>query len=225
MDDKKKYGRLIIISLVLLSMFTMTGYSQPLSFIPNGLTVEAGTGHNQLFWDYRDDYESGSADRKEFFLTPHIRLSYLFNLAENISILPFISYNRFGGKSAEKANGYKDEFWINALSGGSFIQYKVSTFNIGAGIKYNYHISAANRHYGYINDIIGTDRTWEKEDADFMFTKGSVDGGIRAEYNITKHFLVSAEGWFGFTSLEKSSSDKNIDIRQNHYRIMFGYRF
>ena len=185
--------------------------------------LEVGAGHNQLFWKVETSHQT--KDRLEFSVTPMVRISYHRYLGKHIYLMPFIGYNKFGGRSKKKANGYKDEYWIYAIDCGGIILFQIATIKLGMGFKYNRHLKAINRFYGAVNDPPETVRVWRERDAMYFFSKYSYDAGLRVDHLFFEHFIIAVEGWFGMINFEAEKYEEFISIHQNHYRIIVGYRF
>jgi hypothetical protein len=50
-----------------------------------------------------------------------------------------------------------------------------------------------------------------------------LDAGIRLEYLSLTGMSLGTEGWFGISDLGKD--EYSIFVKQNHFRILVGYRF
>ena len=147
---------------MMLLLFVGSSSAQLARSFPGGLGIELGAGHNQLFWDVKGSDVSG--DRLEFSLTPTARVTYLLMVAEPFDLVPFVGFNRFGGKSSEKPSGYKDEYWFDAIEMGLSGQYHIDHIRIGVGLKVNWHISATVRSFGSAADPTGSNRSWNETD-------------------------------------------------------------
>ena len=215
--------RKIIIIMILFISSTL--YSQSL----NGLGIELGAGHNQLFWETADGLE---ANRTQFWITGNIKCVYDIELSKNISVIPFIGYNRFGGKSdigpGPGGTGdveYQDKIWIDALDGGFHLLYRYQKFRFGPGLKYSRHLKASSKASGVTTDSSGVTRTWESEgnnDIMFFFRKNSYSLSLRADYRLGRHVYFAFESWFGQGHLESPDWEDIITIKQNHYRLLLG---
>ena len=184
-----------------------------------GLGMELGAGHNQLFWKA----ESKQADRTRFSLTYNFKCIYNIDTVKDLSIVPFIGYNRFGGISAEEPNGYKDKYWIDAIDGGFFLLYGYDNIRLGTGLKYSRHLKATTCAYGRIVDPPDTQRSWEEYDVMYFFKKYSYSISLRADYNLNNHVFIIFESWFGLNNFAHRDLDNILTIKQNHYRLLVGF--
>jgi len=214
---------LTILFLLHLFIFHRESAAQIVQPFPHGIGFEIGGGHNQLFWNLIGSDVSG--DRIEFSLTPTVRVTYLLAVAEQADVEPFVGYNRFGGVSTEKSNGYKDEYWFDAVEFGFSGIYNLAGFRLGVGVKVNWHMSATINSFGSLTDPASSDREWKETDliSEWNFPRWSSDIGGRAGYQVDQ-FLFSAEAWFGITDLLHGSIfDGAAEARENHYRVLVGY--
>lgn len=196
----------------------------------HGFGIEIGGGYNQLFWEATElDGSKINANRTAFSLMPSARLSYDFNIFKKINLYSFIGYNEFGGYSTLGPSDfilnpdyrYKDQITFKNIESGIFGTYPVSHFVIGVGTKVNYHFDFEQKSY-HENHPQGING-WHSSDFSFFFKDWSVDAGIRLEYPIFKSVILTMEGWFGLTDLGKDQYP--IFVRENHFRILLGYRF
>lgn len=95
------------------------GWAQLSSILADGLGVEIGIGHNQLFWQADEiDGTTNSLDRTAFSVLPSARIYYTISISANTKLYTFLGYNEFGGRSAEGPHPsftnddvlYKDRF-------------------------------------------------------------------------------------------------------------------
>jgi hypothetical protein len=199
-------------------------YAQWVQPFPDGLGIEVGGGHNQLKWHVNASPPFTTASdhpRQEFSFTPIFRLSYQFNPFQLGQLLAFIGYDKFGGKSASDPAGYKDEYWISAVDIGLIGAYRIADFTFGPGLKYNRHIKKTIRSYGLYGQT--SQRSWAENDETIFLKDFSYDLGGRISWEIL-HWSLSGEAWFGITRLEKDQLTGALDIRENHFRILVGYR-
>ena len=211
-------GKIIVTSIILILFLSLSSilHSQSLK----GLGIELGAGHNQLFWKA----DIGEANRTKFFLTYTLQFIYDVSIFNRFSIIPFIGYNRFGGKSDEKPNGYKDKYWIDAIDGGFHILYKYNKIRFGTGLKYSRHVRAISESYGSITDPPDAQRSWKKdEDVMFFFKKYSFSVLFRTDFKLYRHIFFIFESWFGLNNFANKNIDDIVTIKQNHYRLLFGF--
>ena len=197
--------------------------SQIFRSFPEGIGLEAGGGHNQLKWHVNAIHPSAAGDfnRQEFSLTPIVRLTYGIYPESFFRIYPFVGYNRFGGRSAEMSYGYKDEFWIDAVELGLIGTYVVDDYEFGVGVKHNRHIKMIQRYYGTAGQ--GSNRSWQEQEETIFFRNYSSDVGIKLTRNLS-HWSISGESWFGISHIDTEFVNELVDIYENHFRILIGYR-
>ena len=116
---------------------------------------------------------------------------------------------------------YQDQLKFRNLEAGLIGLYNISDLRFGIGAKGNYRIGLEHRYY-YENHPQRLDG-WRSDDVSYYFNNLSVDVGIRLEYPIFRNILLASEGWFGITDLSKE--EHNMFVRENHFRLMVGYRF
>lgn len=141
----------------------------------------------------------------------------------------FLGYNEFGGHSKLDESDafldpnvrYQDEYKFRSIEAGFLGTYPISSLHIGIGAKVNYHFDIEQRYY-YENHP-GGQNGWQTDDDPFFFNDWSLDAGVRLEYPIYQSFILGTEGWFGITDLGKNKYP--IFVRENHFRLMIGYRF
>ncbi|MEX0720732.1 MAG: hypothetical protein WD059_08705 [Balneolaceae bacterium] len=227
---RKFVYKTFVITLLMLGSASSSIYAQEASAFFRGLGIEIGGGYNQLLWEATDvDGGKESYDRTAFSLMPSIRISYEFDVFSKINLHPFIGYNEFGGHSKLESVDwflnsdvlYKDQYRFRNLEFGIYGTYSISRINMGAGFKLNYHLEIEQKNYyeNHPQDING----WRTSDNSFLFKDLSLDAGIRLEYPIIQKVKIGAEGWFGITDLGKE--EYPIFVRQNHFRLLIGYRF
>jgi len=190
---------------------------------PHGLGVEVGAGHNQLLWHARAVpglSQEIDASREEFSVTAIFRLHYEFYPLDGVQILPFVGYNKFGGASATMASGYRDKYWIQAVEIGSFATYAFNDVRVGIGYKYNRHVSMTVRYYGSLYET-GT-RSWQEEVEKIFLKKYSSCITPRGSKALS-HWRLSAEAWFGISSLQQDYLDDVLAIQENHYRVILAF--
>ena len=213
----------VLYPFILLVIFSTTGFAQVFLPFPHGFGIEIGGGHNQLLWHLNPDPPftlESDYPRQELSFTPTIKLHYEIHPFVDVQLLPFVGYNQFGGRSPEKSNGYKDEFWFHTVEFGLISTYAIGDLRIGIGAKHNRHVNLRHRFYGTLYQI--TPRNWQEEEETIFLKKYSSDLGVRASW-VLSHWILSGEAWFGISSLEKDNLDSYIDVRENHFRILLGY--
>jgi len=208
------------------------------SIVPDGLGIEIGIGHNQLFWEAADiDGSTNRTNRTALSIMPSARIFYATSITSSVGLYSFFGYNEFGGHSEENQHSsftdaevlYKDRFRFQNLEAGILGLYRISGFNIGLGAKVNHHLKITQRHY-FQNHPQGQDG-WGTSEVEFFFKDRSFDGGIRIEYLIFNRVTLGGEGWFGISDLSEFENDLSdadevsMNIRQNHFRFLLGYRF
>ncbi len=210
---------LIIFSVIIAYNITLAQVFRP---FPEGLGVEFGGGYNQLRWHINPSPFSSERDfaRQAFSLAPTVRLKYAIHPNDRIELTPIIGYNRFGGKSAEQSDGYKDEIWFDVFEVGLIGSYDFESWNLGGGIKYNHHNNIYQRHFGSVGQL--SNRTWEEDDFAWFFRGDSYHLGLRVSRSYGQ-FSVSAESWFGITQLEADGFNDAVNIHNNHFYILVGY--
>jgi hypothetical protein len=211
---------------ITLFLFLLPGFSYSQSFL-KGLGFEVGGGYNQLFWKApspvpESDYLS--RNRTAFSLTPTLRLKYEVSLSSDLSVSPFVGYNRFGGESQRWSNGYQDEIWFDALNTGILVSYQVSRVSLGLGYEINRHIKATGRFLASADQPASSNRSWTEFDWTNMFARWSQDLGVRVTYQLSR-FSFSLESWYGLTPLQGMNGFAPAAIRQNNERILLGYTF
>lgn len=232
---KFKIQFLVVTVLFLLPQIASAQLS---SIVPDGLGIEIGIGHNQLFWQAEEIDESTiRANRTALSIMPSARIHYTTSVTSSVGLYTFFGYNEFGGHSEENQHSaftdaevmYKDRFRFQNLEAGIFGLYRISDFNVGLGAKVNHHLEITQRHH-FQNHPQGQDG-WGSSDVDFFFKDWSIDGGIRIEYLVFNGITLGGEGWFGISDLSDSNNDLSgvdevsMNIRQNHFRFLLGYRF
>lgn len=216
---------------ILLICFSNSGKAQGITD-NSGLTLELGAGYNQLLWQATDFTGTSEANRTKFSIMPTARLGYLFPISTNIGLHPFAGYNEFGGHdelhnlSPDPTNPffYKDQFRFQNIEAGIFGFYKVGEFRLGVGSKVNRHLKITQRYYWENNN--GNPDGWHTNENPQSLQDWSMDAGIKTEYETAIGILIGAEGWFGLSNLAKQKYEESVQmkIRQNHFRIIVGYR-
>jgi hypothetical protein len=184
-----------------------------------GLGIEVGGGSNQLFVQN----DSLSKNRTRFVLTPEVRIKYAYSFSANLNTLVFIGYTRFGGQSDDLPNGYKEEYWFDAVNIGVFLNYQYLFASIGIGYEANRHLKVFERWYGITNDFIASNEIWREADFTEKYSSWSHDIAFR----ISAYWLpmnLTFETWFGLTNLFNNVANSNINIRENHFRLLLGYQ-
>jgi len=161
---------------------------------------------------------------------PSARIHYTVSVAKDAGLYTFFGYNEFGGHSVESQHSsftnpdvlYRDRYRFQNLEAGILGLYHISGFNVGLGAKVNRHLKIT-QHYHFQNHPQGRDG-WGSSEVDFIFKDWSIDGGIRIEYLVFKGITFGGEGWFGISDLSDVDNDL-MNIRQNHFRFLLGYRF
>jgi hypothetical protein len=210
-----------IIVFALSFVISHTTLSQPLL---SGLGLEIGGGYNQLFSQSSIPIpitNDTKFDRIQFALTPEVRLKYNFQIIENVNCIPFVGYNRFGGKSEDSHPGpngsdyAQSDIWVDALEIGLFTTYALSDFSFGIGYK-------ANRNFKVMGWYTFPNAPTWNIDFTPSFPTFSHDVGFRVSYRLS-NYNIAAESWFGVTDLGGTGYLVQTDIRQNHFRILVGY--
>jgi hypothetical protein len=147
--------------------------------------------------------------------------------AENFTNLSATNLPKVPFFIQETGNKY---YYIPSLEMGSFFNFPIKNFQIGVGLKGQYHLKLWTNDYYLKGEIVSTNPLiYNTEnvyyDLKTMFTRLSADAGFRVQYNWNR-FLIAAEGWYGMTNISKFEYD-GIDYRQNatNVRLMIGYRF
>lgn len=65
---------------------------------------------------------------------------------------------------------------------------------------------------------------WNTSEIEYFFKDWSIDAGIRMEYLHATGISLGVESWFGLSSLEDDDEIFPMNIRQNHFRVLIGYR-
>jgi len=222
LGNVKRTSVIIMVCLVFAPVLLNAQWAGP---FPEGLGIEIGGGHNQLLWHVNAEPPFVTASdhpREELSFTPTVRLTYELSPFEDAQLLPFVGYDKFGGKSGEDPDGYKDEYWISAVDVGVLAAYRAGQFTFGPGLKYNRLIKETVRSYMAPTGQTSP-RRWVEDDASFFFKNFSYDVGARVSLEVS-HWSVSGEAWFGITRMEKGEFDNLLDIRENHFKILVGYR-
>lgn len=209
--------------LILIVLFEGHAEAQDFARFPQGFGIEIGAGYNQLLWRAKPvmgvtpgmDYH-----RREFALTPTIRVCYDFYPISVLQVHPFVGYSQFGGKSETSSAGYRDEIWIHALEFGLVMSYGVGDLRLGGGIKYNRHFNVRHHYYGTVYQT--TPRSWEVEEDAIFLQRNSLDCGPRISWLLSR-WSFSVEAWIGVTALQRDELDEYLAIRENHYRILVAY--
>lgn len=219
MSEKNKHTLFVGLFLLILPL---SAFGQNSSNSLLNIGVELGGGYNQLF------IQSNSPamhDRTAFSFMPSARLSMHIPTYSIFSLYVFAGYNEFGGKDSGDypAGGvrFSSQVKIQALDFGMFGLFQISEFKIGFGAKYNHHLTFSDR-YVYFHSASAD---WDWRNYDTFFADSSIDGGLRAEYAIQDRFTIGAESWFGLTDLQnESEAAQHMSFRQNHFRLLLGYR-
>jgi hypothetical protein len=221
----------ILILSFLLSGISFSALAQTSSIFPGNFGIEIGIGHNQLFWKAEDpDGNKLKNDRTAFSLMPSARIFLSLPASSNVRVYSFLGYNEFGGRSNESlitsfvdADAmYKDRVRFQNVEAGIFGLYRISDLNVGLGTKVNRHLKMTN-HYHYRNHPTGQDG-WNTSEMDYFFKDWSIDAGIRMDYLHTTGISLGVESWFGLSNLEDDDEIFPMNIRQNHFRVLIGYR-
>lgn len=226
----RKFESQLLVLAVLFFLPSITSAQQS-SILLDGLGIEVGIGHNQLFWhaEHVDEIPI-HANRTTFSIMPSVRIHYTISVTADAGLYTFFGYNEFGGRSKESQHIaftnadvlYKDRFRFQNLEAGIFGLYRISLVNVGLGAKVNHHLNISQRSH-FQNHPQEQDG-WDSSDVAFFFKDWSIDGGIRIEYLVTNGISLGGEGWFGLSDLS-DIDNSSINIRQNHFRILLGYRF
>lgn len=184
--------------------------------------LEVGGGYNQLFMSADSP---GMHDRTAFSILPSARLNIEIPIFSIFSMYAFTGYNEFGGKDPgdypEGGVKFSSQVKIQTLEFGLIGLFQISEFKIGFGTKYNHHLAISDR-YEYFHSASAD---WDWRNYNTFFKDSSIDGGLRVEYLFQNRFTVGAESWIGLTDLHRDdTSAQNMNFRQNHFRLLFGYR-
>jgi len=213
----------IILFVGLIPILSQIVYSQS---VLSNFGVEIGGGYNQYFL-HQPNYgsETGQAlyDRSVFFLTPEVRIKYDILITDKFTCIPFVGYNRYGGKSnIVGSDGWWDAMWFDALEVGFFTTYTISNISFGIGYK-------ANRNLKVTEWSSFTDQPLSSYDVTDYAQPWSHDAGLRISYRLS-HYSISSESWFGISELSKITESRNPDggytkfnTRENHFRLLLGY--
>lgn len=196
--------------------------------LPFKIGISAGLGYNQFFW-IEHNTAVHNCYRTAFALTPDFRVNLHLHYKQKISLMPFVEYNIFGGKSAEDSTGYKDEYWFYALGTGIDVIMHFSRFEAGIGAKINFIVKTVS--YSYI-DTGSNGHAWDKTDWTNDLVRVSADLGIRIGYSMGRCTL-SNEEWFGITDLlhrsafqaYKSLALEWASAYEIHYRLLLTFSF
>ena len=214
---------------IAMAMLLATCSYSPGQFVrpfPEGIGLEIGGGHSDATWKLLQPPPDGSGNevsRGKLSFMPTVRLSYALHPLENAQVLPFVEYNRFGGRLTELSNGYKDEMWFDALGFGVLTTYSFSALTVGTGIKLNDHLRVTEKSLGAVNIPSVEGESWDERDFSRFYRRTSWDVGFRAAWTLN-HWSFGAEGWFGLTQLESKDLDPFVDVHQRHFRALVGYR-
>ena len=170
---KKNNEYFIVVLLIFLFQFTQ-GWGDD----TDHLIIELGTSYNILKHSENSTYIDfpnlthglgGTFYRKEFQLSPEIRLSWQqpFFLKTDISIA--LGYTSLGGKSEKFYNDFEDEIKIDALYFAAIPTYPIRSIDLGFGLKYNYHLKMTYKYYGDIDSPINDSASWEEMDLDDFY--------------------------------------------------------
>jgi hypothetical protein len=158
-------------------------------------------------------------------VTPTIRLLYQITPVDKIIVIPFLGYNKFGGKSDPYSNEYIDIYWFEALELGLTVQYEIQKIRIGTGIKNNFHMDVKMKEFGSPAEPAGSDRSWHTHSVmeTYSMPKSSFDLGAKIGIRL-RRFICSGEAWFGLSDLVQGSIFGEIATsHENHYRVLIGY--
>ena len=209
--ELKKFYTIFFISIVLFFFNSHSLYSKNVAGIFDNLGIYFGFGYNQLFMET----EYGNVDRKDFAITPSVRICYKHNLILHTKLIYFLGYNEFGGKRKKNVNLNGDEIWLISLELGTYINYNIKFIQFGFGSKLSKILNVKEKYYD-LNIKNYRERYWTN-----YFESYSLNLGVILSF-IYSHFNISLETWYGITNLLKNSQ---TTVRENHFRIMFGYEF
>lgn len=214
--------KLYLIPLLLFFSFTISG--QSIKDFPKGLGIDLEIGHNELNWEL--DYLRTS--RNEIFISINGKLFYKFRTLGDFYLEPFVGYTRFGGKTPEQANGYKDEVKIDAIQTGFFVLYNTNFFNIDVGLGYKTKKmnSAILEQYGEFENQEAP-REWQREDLKPLLDAWSHNIGFRIALTYD-NFRFGIESWIGLNDLKDDLAFEEADLgggtlTENHYRFIIGF--
>lgn len=209
--------------IIFIFIASIPCFGQEEESFPSGLGFELGMGSNELLWGLRDN----EGDRAVFNLSFSSRIYYKFKLSPSIKLKSFFGYLRFGGLSEEQDNGYKDEYFFDALELGglALLEEKSLPLNFGLGLKVKKYFEARGKYFGSFDDPSNSNRKWTEEDVSALFKKYSFNIGASVGTSFS-NFYVSMEYWVGLNDLKNSEFFEGSDtkIKENHYRLFFGYQ-
>lgn len=229
MRTKSQQSSSFIRSILIITLILMTSQAIYSQSVLSGLGVEIGGGYNQLFWQYPLPLplsNDSRYDRTQFALTLEARLKYDIGISENFNCIPFVGYNRFGGKSEDSPvlqNGMKlaqSSVWFDAFEAGLFIAYTISDFSFGIGYKANRHLKIMD--WMSIPNVLSGSDINSSYNVTSQYRPWSHDAGLRISYRMS-HYIISTESWFGISGLEGDGDLSKMNIRQNHFRLLLGY--
>ena len=227
MRTKSQRSSCFIRSFLIVVFFLMISQAIYSQSVLSGLGVEIGGGYNQMFLqDLLPPLKDFRFHRTQFALTPEARLKYDIQISEDFHCIPFVGYNRFGGKNEDSPvfqNGLKlaqSTVWFDAFEAGLFIAYTLSDFSFGIGYKANRHLKIMD-WMSVPNVQSGSDIN-SSSNVTSQYRPWSHDAGLRLSYRLS-HYSISAESWFGISELEPNGDSSLMSIHQNHFRFLLGY--
>lgn len=179
--------------------------------------IEVGFGYNQIFWSGNQQ----SINRMAFPTTPTARFAIIEKHTRQVKFTFFSSFNQLGGKSKNETGDFYDEFSLYTIDAGCIVTYGTFATRLGIGIKHNWHLEAKAIEYNYFDKY----ELVKISDADGFINKRSFDVGFRLEKILLNHIVLSFETWFGITNMAHDFVQKTIHIKQNHFRLLLGYKF
>jgi hypothetical protein len=219
-----------VLRLVSLLVFAAPSLASGQS-LRSGLGLEAGLDLNQLFWTaYPPGADPTTAHRWRQFLTPTVRIHYSAPVVAHAQVMIFAGYSEFGGRSPQLSDpigsnsSYRDSFRFRALEAGLFGFCRLSHFQVGLCAKANRHLSIDQRVQRLAPGRDGPIQEYETSDVSDFFDPWSGHAGARIEWEPFPSVILSGEGWMGITRIEGSGLSDVIDARQNHFRLLLGYR-
>lgn len=221
MKIPERFLKAILPAICFIIILSVQGHTLEAKRLINGTAIELGAGYDQLYRSNNDE----SYNLRAFSLSPTVRLLYTANINPSMSVIPFAGYNRLGGKSSKWPGGGREETWWNCIEFGSFVNYKPKLFEFGIGLKANLIVKTIARHRYGLTRPVNIEEHWDEVYYSNEFAMGSFDGGFRLSWG-KSHLYSVFESWFGFGNLLNGTSfaDSDLDARENHFRVLLGYK-
>lgn len=180
-------------------------------FSADGPFIQLGGGYNQLFFSDKSNSGLGNNSYHHISNLPSVRIGYYQNhqLGGDGYIAPFIGYNCINGKIGSSFPNLSPAFQFNAFEMGALLGHPI-TF-LKDPLNYMY-AEVGIKCNGILNRPILISK-------DYNF-----DIGVGLLFK-RKSMYISAEAWFGLTSLSGKINNSEYFIRENNFRISIGYHF